>query len=141
MRNILVHKECIIDKCKNKSISVRGQNPYCREHVFKFCRLNSEKNIFNECRCNSTVSMMSSGDKLFCNAHFRTLIYKCNHKSCKILRNNNNISYDTKWYCKRHKKKQNKKVLTNIFLIFRNKLPPEIIEKIFTNHLKKDISI
>ena len=80
MNKLLVEKECTIENCKNKSISVRGENPYCRYHVESLCELKQQKNIFNECRCNSTVGMISCNKKLYCNAHYRTLIYTCNHE-------------------------------------------------------------
>jgi len=138
MNNILVHKECVINECKNKAISIRGENPYCRDHVHSLCELKLEKNIFNECRCNSTVSMIKIGNTQYCNSHYRTLIYKCNNKKCKKIRKNNILYCDKKWYCTKHKKIQNKKVLATMFFTFKNKLPSEITEKIYKIHLKNN---
>ena len=127
--------------CINKSVSVRGQNPYCRDHVHDICQLKNKNNIFNEQRCNSTVKMISCGEKLYCNAHYRTLITTCNENKCKKIRKNNKLSHDKKWYCKKHKIKQNKIFLTNLFLTFKNKLPSEIVEKIYKYHLKNNTYI
>ena len=141
MKSILIHKECKVQDCKNTSVSVRGENPYCREHVHSICELKYKNNIFNECRCNSTVSMISCGGKQYCNAHYRTLIYKCNHKKCKKIRKNNKLSFDKKWYCKKHHKQQNNKFLSSLLLMFRDKIPYEITEKICKIHLKKNTCI
>ena len=138
MNKILVHKECFIKECKNKSVSVRGENPYCREHVHSICELKLKNNIFNEYRCNSTVSMVTIGGKQYCNAHYRTLISKCNFEKCTKLRKNNTLSSDKKWYCKKHNKVQNKKMLANMFFCFKNTLPSELTEKIYKIHLKNN---
>ena len=141
MKNLLVHKKCIIKDCENKSISVKNQNPYCREHVYTLCELKTQKNIFNECRCNSTVAMVSCGDKKYCNSHYRTLIQSCNENKCKKIRKNNKLSHDKKWYCKKHIKKQNNLFFSNLLFSFRDKLPSEITEKIYKIHLKNNTYI
>ena len=141
MKKLLIYKNCRVKNCNNQAISVRGQNPFCREHVYTFCDLKTHKNIFNERRCNSTVSIVCCEGKTYCNAHYRTLIQKCNEKTCSKLRNDNILSFDKKWYCKKHKKIQNKKFLSNLFFIFRSKLPPEITENIYKFHLKNNAYI
>lgn len=138
MDKILVHKECIVDLCNNEAISVRGENPYCREHVKNKCELNSTKNIFNESRCNSTVQMINCCGKVYCNSHYRTMIFKCNNKACNKVRKNNKLSFDKKWYCKKHTKKQNHDFLANLFYVFKNRIPGEITENIFKIHLKNN---
>ena len=141
MKKLLVHKNCIIKNCENEAISVKGKNPYCREHVYSLCELKTHKNIFNEYRCNSTVSMVSCGNKKYCNSHYRTLITKCNEKNCKKIRKNNELSFDKKWYCKKHTKKQNMLFLANLFFTFKDILPSEITGKIYKNHLKNNTYI
>ena len=34
---ILKTQNCKIKKCRYKSISVHGKNPYCKEHSYNFC--------------------------------------------------------------------------------------------------------
>ena len=135
MNSILIHKNCIMNKCKNKAVSIRGENEYCREHVRSLCLLKNEKNIYNECRCNSTVPMITVNSKKYCNSHYRTLIFKCNEHKCEKERKDNKLSFDKKWYCKKHKKMQDDKLLTQLFLVFREKIPPEITHKISKNFL------
>ena len=139
MKNILLHKKCKVQDCLNISISVRGENPYCREHVHSTCELKYKNNIFNECRCNSTMSMVSCGGKQYCNAHYRTLIYKCNQKKCKKIRKNNKLSFDKKWYCKKHQREQNNLFLSHLLLTFQDKIPSEITVKIYKFHLKNNM--
>ena len=134
---ILKIKQCMIHKCKNTSTSVYGKNPFCRQHVHSLCELNTQNNIFNEIRCNSTVPMISLNKKLYCNSHYRTLIYKCNKKKCKKYRNSSELCYDKKWYCKKHKLKK-KTFFKEMLDIFHEKLPYDIIEKITKIHLKNN---
>ena len=137
LTKVLLYKKCKIENCDKHSISVGGGNPYCRDHVSFLCELKHETNIFNECRCNSSVSMVELENKSYCNAHYRKLIQTCNQKKCKTLRTNNILSFDKKWYCKNHKP-NNEKLLAKLFLTFRGKLPPEITEKIYKIHLKNN---
>ena len=141
MKSILVSKKCVIKDCKNTSVSVKGLNPYCREHVNSICELKYKNNIFNECKCNSTVSMVSCEGKTYCNAHYRTLIYKCNNHKCKKIRKNNKLSFDKRWYCNKHQTEHNKKFLSNLLLTFKYNLPIELIVKIYKIHLKNNLYI
>lgn len=134
---ILKTKICIFKGCSYTSISVNGKNPYCREHTNKLCCLRNEKTIFNENRCNSTVKMIEVDGKHYCNAHYRTLITKCNNESCNINRNSNELCFDKKWYCKKHKLSDSL-FINKFFSFMQNKLNYDVIHKISKIHLNNN---
>ena len=135
--SILKTQNCKIKKCKNKSISVYGKNPYCKEHSQFFCCLKHTKNIFNEIRCNTTVKMISLNNKMYCNSHFRTLLSKCNEDECTVKRNTSELAFDKKWYCDKHKP-NNGEFICKMILTFRNDLPKDVITNISKIHLKRN---
>ena len=137
---VLKTQNCKILKCKNKSISVYGKNPFCRHHVNTLCELKTQNNIFNEIRCNSTIGMVSLDNKMYCNSHYRTLIAYCNHSDCNIYRYDNVLCYDKKWYCKDHKLKT-ESFVNKMLPIFQNKLNADLVEKICKIHLKNNTYI
>ena len=135
--SILKIQNCKIKKCLNKSISVHGKNPYCKNHSYDLCCMRNQKNIFNEIRCNATVEMISLDNKMYCNSHFRTLISKCNKRECSVERNNNILSFDKKWYCGKHTP-NNGDFIVKMILLFQDKLPKDVIIEICKIHLKSN---
>ena len=136
--HILVKKKCKYPKCSSFSISIYGQNNLCRHHVESLCHLSNTPNIFNTLRCNSTVSLTKYCKHLYCNSHFRTLIFKCSSTNCETLRYNNVLCYDKLWYCDKHRL-DHSKFLANMFFIFKQKsLPPEIVFSIWNKHFKNN---
>lgn len=133
---ILVYKQCIFKDCKQTSVSVHGENPYCRHHTENQCCLQYTENIFNEKRCNAVCGMVEFHGKKYCNAHYRTLISKCNHPNCIKSRNTNEVGHDLYWYCKKHKPDHNN-FLANISLSLDKKKIPFDISNIIHKKLKK----
>jgi hypothetical protein len=94
-------------------------------------------NVFNERRCNSTVAMVTLDGKMYCNAHYRTLISTCNFEGCNKQRDTNILCHDKKWYCTKHR------LCDSIFInkvkgIFDDNLNEDIIERICKTHLKNN---
>lgn len=135
--NILKVNTCKIKKCRQQSISVYGMNPFCRDHVYSLCSMSTQKNIFNEVRCNATVQMININNNSYCNSHYRKLIYHCNDKKCTTTRNTNILGYDFMWYCNKHKL-DDKFVLSNLIFCLKQKLPVDIIKKIYINHINSN---
>lgn len=133
---LLVYATCKYENCQNTSVSVHGKNPYCRKHTTHLCCMSSEKNIFNEVRCNSVVQMVECDNKMYCNAHYRSLIQMCNHNKCTKSRTNRELCYDKKWYCKKHRL-DTKKFHTEMVEIF-DKLNSDVVEKICKIHFKRN---
>ena len=134
---ILIHKKCKFDDCDNKSISIYGCNPFCRDHTVSLCSLKNEHNIFNEKRCNTTIEMIEYKGKVYCNSHFRTLISTCHHENCNIERNSNYLNFDKMWYCEKHKPSDSDFILNMIHAFQQKNIPVEIINTICNLHLKK----
>ena len=133
---LLESKCCAFDGCQSLSVSVHGQNPYCREHTHQLCCMSNSKNIFNEVRCNSTVSMISVDGKMYCNSHYRTLIETCGHSECNTSRSNKDLCYDKKWYCDKHKL-DTQPFITKMLNVFQ-KLNEDIVNKICKIHFKNN---
>lgn len=137
---LLKRKRCQTHNCEQTAISVYGENPYCREHTIEMCELQNALNVFNEVRCNSSVPMVLFYGKRYCNSHFRKLIMKCNHQKCFVSRNSTELCFDKYWYCDQHKLKE-KDLLLKLAVIFRHKLPFEIIQIICKYHFKNKLYV
>jgi len=130
---ILIHKKCSHINCNSTSVSVHGENPYCREHTESQCCLKFTENVYNEKRCNAVCGMVEFHGKKYCNSHYRTLISSCHHPKCIKSRDTNEISHDNYWYCNNHKPDQNL-FMTSIGLSLQqqHKIPIDISSKIYS---------
>ena len=137
---ILKSKKCKYHHCIHNSTSVHGSNIFCRQHTISQCALKSQLNVYNDMRCNSVVPMITFRGKLYCNSHYRTLIMNCNHKKCIKTRDTSELGFDKYWYCKKHQLTE-QELLVKLAVIFKNKLPFEIIQKICKYHFKNKIFI